>query len=77
MRKQMFEVLPGSQDLHGLYEILRYENASQRAEIAALESEVERLKELVDRLEDKLDAQQEIIDLYNAELAALRGSLGA
>ena len=77
MRKQIFEVLPTSEDLHGLYEILRYENSSQRSEIASLESDVERLQELVDKLEDRLDKQQEVIDLLNAELIAARPSPSA
>ncbi len=72
MRKQIFELLPNSEDLHGHYELLRYENASQRAEIATLEADVERLQELVDKLEERLDDQQEVIDLLNAELVALR-----
>ncbi|MEM8664553.1 MAG: hypothetical protein AAGF49_10585 [Pseudomonadota bacterium] len=72
MRKQMFEVTPSEEDLHGLYEIMRYENASQRAEIVRLENDIDKLRELVDALEEKLDAQQEVIDLYNAELVAVR-----
>lgn len=68
MRKQIFEKLPDGPDLHGHYELLRYENASQRAEIATLEADVARLEELVDRLQEKLDDQQEVIDLLNAEL---------
>ena len=74
MRKQIFERLPSSEDLHGHYEILRYENASQRAEIATLEADVERLQALVDTLEERLDDQQEVIDLVNAELVALRNT---
>lgn len=74
MRKQIFEILPNAEDLHGHYELLRYENASQRAELASLEAEVERLQEVVDKLEEKLDDQQEVIDLLNAELAKLRAA---
>lgn len=72
MRKQIFEMLPESEDLHGHYELLRFENASQRAEIASLEADVERLEELIDKLEEKLDDQQEVIDLLNAELVRAR-----
>ena len=71
MRKQIFELLPDNEDLPGHYELLRYENASQRAEIATLEAEVERLQELVDTLEERLDDQQEVVDLLNARLVAL------
>ncbi|GAB5377173.1 MAG: hypothetical protein AcusKO_36350 [Acuticoccus sp.] len=76
MRKQIFEILPDGQDLHAHYELLRYENASQRAEIATLEETVERLQGLVDALEDKLDDQQEVIDLLNAELVRRPASGG-
>ncbi len=72
MRKQIFEVLPPESELPGLYQILRYENASQRAEIAAAEAEIARLKALVDDLEEKLGAQQQVIDDFTAELRALR-----
>ncbi|MEM0909206.1 MAG: hypothetical protein AAGJ94_17710 [Pseudomonadota bacterium] len=68
MRRQIFEVLPTTENIHGLYEVLRYENAAQRNEISELEQEIERLKSLVDQLEDKLEGQQAVIDLMNAQM---------
>ncbi|WMS41512.1 hypothetical protein RDV64_15680 [Acuticoccus sp. MNP-M23] len=72
MRKQIFETIPTDDQLPGLYQVLRYENASQRAEISSLESEVERLKAQVDAMEEKLGTQQLVIDDFGAELRTLR-----
>ncbi|MEM9222413.1 MAG: hypothetical protein AAGB11_08425 [Pseudomonadota bacterium] len=74
MPKQIFEVLPKDTDIGGYFNILRYENAAQRSEIENLQSEVQRLMDIVETLEIKLDRQQDIIDLFNAELAQKRSS---
>ncbi|MEM8552581.1 MAG: hypothetical protein AAGF45_09385 [Pseudomonadota bacterium] len=72
MNKQVFEVLPQPDDLPGLYDILRYENAAQRGEIASLEAQVERSAERVGELEARLDEAQAVIDALSAALAAAK-----
>lgn len=70
--EQVFEVLPQPEYIPGLYDLLRYEKATLRAEITQLESDLERSTERLAELELRLDQQQTIIDALTAALAAAR-----
>lgn len=70
--KQILEKFPDAATLETTLDLLRYENAAQRARIADLEAGTETLLETGTEREAIIANQQEIIDLLNAELCALR-----
>jgi predicted nucleic acid-binding Zn-ribbon protein len=70
--KQILEKLPDAVTLEATFDLLRYENAAQRARIADLEAETETLMETVKNKDAAIAGQQEVIELLTAELCALR-----
>lgn len=70
--KQILERLPEAATLEATFDLLRYENAAQRARIAALEAEMEKLRATIREKNARIETQQEFIDLLNAELYSSR-----
>lgn len=70
--KQILERLPDTATLEATFDLLRYENAAQRARIATLEAEMEEIKAAIREKNIRIEAQQEFIDLLNAELYSSR-----
>lgn len=70
--KQILERLPEAATLEATFDLLRYENAAQRARIAALEAEMEKLRAAIREKNARIETQQEFIDLLNAELYSSR-----
>lgn len=70
--KQILERLPETATLEAKFDLLRYENAAQRAQIAKLEAETEALQKTIGEKNRFIETQQEFIDLLNAEIHALR-----
>ena len=67
MITQRFETIPDDRKVMMMADILRYENASLKANIATLEKEVKRYQNQLDEALDLLEEIQKIIDMQNAK----------